>query len=377
MKHRDLRFDIFRGLALIAIMINHAYAEKTEFFRIAPPFFFNFAEIFVFISATVSTQSIYSLVVKNDLKTAFLKNLKRCGEIYLSLYLIVISAVLLVDFLNHISPNLVNLSQLNFLGLSPFMPLSPKSLFQLFTLQSLPSFCHVLILYLFFLPVAPFAISLAKHRPRLLILSSVTLYLYAQFVPLKGETANVFFDPFRSFEIWHHPLAYQLIFTIGIFTGIWMKEKRNVLAHIPTAVFLYTSLAIMALYLGFGDHQALKAFSNPQNSGLLRVMGFIAVLGLFAKTTSSNQSIWQSPIALFLSRLGQKSLRLFALGVLWSEALIVIQEHHMHLYQGNTLMILMSFWTIFAIYSMYLLSLSPKNIWQDVPVLQSKEKLII
>lgn len=363
---RDLRFDIFRGIALIAIMLNHAFAEKHMIFRIEPPVFFNFAEIFVFISACVSTLANHSMIKNGQIYQSLLKAFKRCGEIYLSLIAIVFCAVLTIDIVNAYAPNFVTKDQMNFLGLSPFIPFNPSAIFQLLTLQSLPSFCHVLVLYLFFLPLLPFWILAVRKSKTITLLASISIYLYAQFLPLKGEMANGLFDPFRYIEIWHHPLAYQLIFTIGVICGVSIKEKKaNQSASYQFSFkFISNQMIILGIlffaYLDFSyaSHPSLKAFVQAQNTGILRVLALVLTLILMGRWTHASQSIWQSRLALIFAELGQKSLRLFALGILWSDALIVLQEA-VHFQMAT-----MIAWSLVAIMTMYLFALTPKQIFQ-------------
>ncbi len=363
---RDLRFDIFRGIALIAIMLNHAFAEKHMIFRIEPPVFFNFAEIFVFISACVSTLANHSMIKNGQIYQSLLKAFKRCGEIYLSLIAIVFCAVLTIDIVNAYAPNFVTKDQMNFLGLSPFIPFNPSAIFQLLTLQSLPSFCHVLVLYLFFLPLLPFWILAVRKSKTITLLASISIYLYAQFLPLKGEMANGLFDPFRYIEIWHHPLAYQLIFTIGVICGVSIKENKEKAS--ANARFSFNQISSKFLILGilllayldfsYANHPSLKAFVQAQNTGILRVLALVLTVILMGRWTHANQSIWRSGIALFFAELGQKSLRLFALGILWSDALIVLQEA-IHFQMAP-----MIAWSLVAMMTMYLFALTPKQIFQ-------------
>jgi hypothetical protein len=366
--YRDLRFDIFRGIALIAIMLNHAFAEKHMIFRIEPPFFFNFAEIFVFISACVSTFANHSMVKNGELSQSFFKAIKRCGEIYFALLAIVFFAVLSIDLINAYVPNLLTKDQINFLGLSPFIPFDPSAIYRLLTLQSLPSFCHVLVLYLFFLPLLPFWILAVRKNAFITLCSSIVIYGYAQFLPLKGEASNGLIDPLRSIEIWHHPLAYQLIFTIGVICGVAVKEKKSILESlglsqrfnaISNVVLILGALILASIDFFLKDHSLLKPFVQAQNTGLLRVIGFVWVLLMVAKWSNAQQAIWRSSIALVFAEIGQKSLRLFALGILWSQALIVIQEA---VYFQTSVMIA---WSLLAIMSMYLFALTPKQLFQN------------
>lgn len=83
-ERRDLRFDLLRGLAVIAMVTDHIGGERSWLYSITGGnhFWTSAAEGFVFISGLVMGIVYPAVIAKHGLRAALFKALKRSGTLY-------------------------------------------------------------------------------------------------------------------------------------------------------------------------------------------------------------------------------------------------------------------------------------------------------
>jgi hypothetical protein len=322
---RDKRYDIIRGFALFAIMINHSHLKEiSTSYQIIPPFFFNFGDVFVWISGCATAMAYHQMMHQDQWKLSFQKVLKRCYQIMLGILITIICGVILLKASQAISPNLIPNNQSHF-GLQAFIDQPMQSLGEFLILKRMPAFFGVMLLYLFFLPITPILIYLAQRRSGLLVTVSFLIYLYAQYLPDFKHLP----DPFQFFAVWHHPLAYQFIFILGVLTGVWTKDRESqLISHLKPLIPFFQSILIYLAVLWYWhrDQAGMYRYWRPEYCGILRIIGLMSTVVLIAYYTRPESKIFQIPmISTLLERCGQKSLRLFCLGALSSYVLLIVK----------------------------------------------------
>ncbi len=106
-ERRDLRFDLLRGLAVIAMVTDHVGGDKSWLYTLTGGnhFWTSAAEGFVFISGLVMGIVYPAVIARQGLGTALLKVLKRAGTLYaLTVLLTLITAALAYRLQVHWAP---------------------------------------------------------------------------------------------------------------------------------------------------------------------------------------------------------------------------------------------------------------------------------
>jgi hypothetical protein len=82
---RDLRLDLLRGFAVIAMIADHIGGERSWLYAITggDAFFVSAAEVFVFISGLLMGIIYAGVIARQGLGTALMKGLQRAWTLYL------------------------------------------------------------------------------------------------------------------------------------------------------------------------------------------------------------------------------------------------------------------------------------------------------
>ncbi|HWV01987.1 MAG TPA: OpgC domain-containing protein [Devosia sp.] len=319
---RDQRLDMFRGLALVAIFIDHAPGTVYENWTSRNFGFSDAAEAFVLMSGIAA-----GLAYSPQFRVApFWPGVARIWARARTLYLV------------HITTTVMALAIFAAAALwfGITAPLSTNNIGPLFTqplatIIGLPLLTHqlgyfnILPLYLMLLLVTPALLLVGRKHPWPVIFGSILVWaLSGQFhlnlpnYPLPG---GWFFNP----------LAWQLIFVIGLFSGVAMREKR---ALVPYDNGLFIAAAVMVIVVVFWMKlDWLGAFGRDRLLAPISHLGFPDYFVWFDKTSLALPRllhalalayvlsslpvvgrIAEGPIAAPLTLLGRHGLPVFAVG---------------------------------------------------------------
>lgn len=270
---RDQRLDMFRGLALVMIFINHVPGTVFEQFTNRNFGFSDAAEAFVFMSGMAAGLAYSGAFLKDaPLWLAVSRPWARARQLYF------VHLTLTVIFLGTFAGaahyfGLYQLLETNNLRILARDPLA--------TLVGLPLLSHqfgylnILPLYLTLLLATPLFILVGLRRPMWLLIGSVALWAVAgQFrinLPNYPTPGGWFFNP----------LSWQLLFVIGLIAGMGMKQGKRFFTTSPIAFLL--ALAMLVLVLIWVKVPAVASFGQSV-LGSLRKMGVPFYLVAFDKT---------------------------------------------------------------------------------------------
>src|ERR1700689_1282582 len=207
---RDLRLDLFRGVGLWMIFLDHIPHDVVSWLTLRNYGFSDAAEFFVFISGYLAG-FIYGPIIKAGHFLSALKRLwKRAMEMYVAhimLFLIFTAQIARTvgRFDNPLYEDEFNVH--NFLE-------HPDILIgQALTLRYKPVNLDVLPLYITLIATAPFMLWAMVRRPNLTLLASVILYVFAR----------IFGWNFASYppgSTWYfNPFAWQMLFIFAAWCG--------------------------------------------------------------------------------------------------------------------------------------------------------------
>lgn len=207
---RDLRLDLFRGIGLWMIFLDHIPHDVVSWLTLRNYGFSDAAEFFVFISGYLAG-FIYGPIIKAGHFLSALKRLwKRAMEMYVAhimLFLIFTAQIARTvrKFDNPLYEDEFNVH--NFLD-------HPDILIgQALTLRYKPVNLDVLPLYIALIATAPFMLWAMVRRPNLTLLASVVLYIFARIFDWN-------FASYPAGSTWYfNPFAWQMLFIFAAWCG--------------------------------------------------------------------------------------------------------------------------------------------------------------
>lgn len=322
---RDQRLDMFRGLALLMIFIDHAPGTLYEHYTSRNFGFSDAAEAFVLMSGLAAG-------------IAYSPQLKGGGPIWPGIARVWARARTL--YVVHVTTTVIALgifaAAALWFGIT--QPLSTNNIPPIFeqplaAIIGLPLLTHqigyfnILPLYLTLLLVTPVLLVIGRRHPWPVILGSILLWVAAgQWhlnLPNFPNPGGWFFNP----------LSWQLIFVIGLFSGAAMRDRR---ALVPYDTALFILAAVLVLFVGFwAQLDWLGTFGRDQLLAPLSHIGFPDYVVWFDKTSlalprllhalalayvlssiPAVRTIAESRLAAPLTLLGRHGLPVFAVGSL-------------------------------------------------------------
>ena len=207
---RDVRLDLFRGVGLWMIFLDHIPHDVVSWLTLRNYGFSDAAEFFVFISGYLAG-FIYGPIIKAGHFLSALKRLwKRAMEMYVAhimLFLIFTAQIARTvrRFDNPLYEDEFNVH--NFLE-------HPDILIgQALTLRYKPVNLDVLPLYITLIATAPFMLWAMVRRPNLRLLASVILYIFARIFDWN-------FASYPPGSTWYfNPFAWQMLFIFAAWCG--------------------------------------------------------------------------------------------------------------------------------------------------------------
>ena len=312
---RDLRLDLFRGLALWLIFLDHIPSNMVAWVTLRNYGFSDATEIFVFISGYTAA-FVYGREMHNrGFVVAGARILRRAWQVYVAhIFLFVLymteMAYVTTTFENPLFSE--EMGVLNYLG-------QPETLVQALLLRFQPSNLDVLPLYIALLASFPPVLWLLQRRPTLALGTSAALYGLTWQFDLKLST-------YPDGAWFFNPLAWQLIFVFGAWCALGGAERLGRLIR------SWPALSLAVAYLAFSFAISLTWYSPaldrrvPQwltdfiypvdktNLDVLRFAHFLALAVLTAYFVRRDWAGLESPLLRPIIMCGQHSLEIFCLG---------------------------------------------------------------
>ncbi|QCK84302.1 OpgC domain-containing protein [Phreatobacter aquaticus] len=318
---RDARVDLFRGIALIAIFIDHVAGNWLS--RVTPSAMglSDAAEYFVLLAGFSAALAYGAVIDKRGFVTGSAQVVARIWKLYtahigLFVFTAVTVAIMAVKFGNPL--------YFDHVAIVPFFQDPANAIWQIAALVFLPNYLDILPLYIVLLAMAPMLWVLARIAPALALGVSVSLYAAAwsiDFALPNLATGGVWF---------FNPFAWQLLFTIGLIAGhatlSGIALPRNALLLVLASGVVLLGLvnsAPWAIIPGL-ENLALPDLwrLDPDKTNLSpwRLAHALSLAYLVARFVPRDAAWMKSAIGRALDDCGRQSLPLFCLGVILSLA---------------------------------------------------------
>ena len=331
---RDLRLDLFRGVGLWMIFLDHVPDDIVSWLTLRNYGFSDAAEAFVFISGYLAG-FIYGPIIAAGNFLAALKRLwTRVWQMYVAhimLFLLFTAQIARTvrKFDNPMYEDEFNVH--NFLQ-------HPDVLIgQALTLRYKPVDLDVLPLYIALIAMAPFMIWAMVRRPNLTLSASVVLYILARWFDWN-------FASYPPGTTWYfNPFAWQMLFVFAAWCGtggvnrIWGLIQSRLALIVAVVWIAFALLIVMTWHVAFLEAMIPKWMIKliyPIDKTDLDMLRFTHLLALallvaryFPHKAEILSSKWLRPMILC----GQHSLPLFCFGVFLSfGAHWILVQHAQH-----------------------------------------------
>jgi hypothetical protein len=313
---RELRLDLFRGLALWLIFIDHVSPDVLCWFTIRSYGFSDAAEIFIFISGYTAAFVYGRAMFESGFEIATARILRRVWQIYAAHILLF---TLVVAEVSYVAITLEKPFYAKEMEVVAFLDQPGPAMVQALLLRYRPLNMDVLPLYIVMMAFLPLILQLIKWRADLTLAASVALYALTWRYDLH---LTAFPDGFWGFN----PFAWQLLFVFGAWCALGGARRMSRFIASPVAVWIAFAYVLAAFgvtltwYFPQLNHLPhwLEWWMYPIDKTDLDVLRFahflaLAVIALYFVPPGwpGLQSRWLWPMILC----GQRSLEIFCLGV--------------------------------------------------------------
>ena len=314
---RELRLDLFRGLALWLIFIDHLPPNLLTWLTIRNYGFSDATEIFIFISGYTAA-FVYGRAMRDaGFVVATARILRRVWQIYVAH--VFLFTIFLAE-ISYVATSFDNPLYTEEMGIMDFLKQPDITIVQALLLRFRPVNMDVLPLYIVLMMFLPFILWLMKWKADVTLALSVALYAITWHYDL-------YLSAYPN-GVWaFNPLAWQLLFVFGA----WCSQggARRMSRILSSKITLWISLAYLLAAFGvtltwhlpqlsFLMPRWLEQWMYPIDKTDLDVLRFAHFLALAAVTVRFLPKDWPPLKSRWLRPLilcGQHSLEIFCLGV--------------------------------------------------------------
>ena len=327
---RDIRLDLFRGLALWFIFVDHVPTNIVSWLTVRNYGFSDATEIFVFISGYTAVIAYAGMMQRVGWPRSAARIWRRVWQLYVAhiLLFVAFTAQVVWASIARDMPSLIEEMELMGLGDNPYQALLAAAL-----LRFRPVNLDVLPLYIVLLGVFPFVLPAVVRWPAAVLAGSVALYvLTCRF----GWNLAAYPEG----KVWFfNPLAWQVLFHLGAAMAVLAPR----LGRLDRYRWWITGAAV--LYLAFAAVIALSWHYNPlerlvpawigrwlypidkTNIDSLRVVHFLALAWLVRLAVPPDAPFLRWRLVEPLRRCGEHSLLIFCLGTFLALSGQIVVSH--------------------------------------------------
>jgi hypothetical protein len=319
-KGRDLRLDLFRGVANWAIFLDHIPDNVVNWITTRNYGFSDAADLFVFISGYTASFVYARMMLERGFIVGATRLTKRVWQLYVAHVILFVIYVVSIGYvaLRYSDPDIIN--EFNVAGLvdNPI-----ETLRQGLLLKFKPVNLDVLPLYIVLMGLFPPVLWMMLRRPNLTMLASIALWLLA-----RQFGWNL---PAYPGGTWYfNPYAWQVLFVFGSWCALGGARANPGFINAPATLYFCIAYLIFALIMtmagkfpDFGalfPHWLYDTFNPNDKTNLApyRFIHFAVIVILVIRFVPKDWSGLEWRIFDPLIVCGQQSLAVFCVGVFLS-----------------------------------------------------------
>ncbi|MEA2934698.1 MAG: hypothetical protein QOD74_1344 [Variibacter sp.] len=314
---RDLRLDLFRGLALWLIFLDHIPSNIVSWVTIRNYGFSDATEIFVFISGYTAAFVYGRAMRERGTVVATARVLRRAWQVYIAHMFLFVVYMAEIAYVSSTFNNPLYAEEMNILD---FLRQPDVTLLQALILKFKPVNMDVLPLYVVLLLTLPLVLWALLRAPTFALIGSILLYVVA--VRMDWNL------PAYPTGVWlFNPLAWQLLFVLGAWFALGGVEKFSRLFRSPVVIGLAIAYLVFAFAITLTWYFPPLAPYVPKwlaeriypidktNLDLLRLLHFLALAAITVRFIPRDWAGLRSRLLRPAILCGQHSLEIFCLGV--------------------------------------------------------------
>ncbi len=314
---RDLRLDLFRGVALWLIFLDHIPENIANWFTIRNYGFSDATEIFIFISGYTAAFVYGRAMRERGFIISGARVLRRAWQIYVAHIFLFTIFMAEIAYVAATFDNPLYAEEMNILD---FLKQPDVTIFQALLLKFKPVNMDVLPLYIVLLLLFPPMLSLLLWQPAFALAGSALVYVLAW-----NFDWNL---PAYPNGVWFfNPFAWQLLFVFGAWCALGGAQRlagmlRSRAVLVIAIAYLAFSFAITMTWhiepLARFVPAWLSDWMYPidkTNLDVLRFAHFLALAAVTVRFVPRDWPVLKSPWLQPAIRCGQHSLEIFCLGV--------------------------------------------------------------
>jgi hypothetical protein len=314
---RDLRLDLFRGLALWLIFLDHIPSNAVSWITIRNYGFSDATEIFVFISGYTAAFVYGRAMREHGFIVSSARVLKRAWQIYVAHVFLFAIYLAEIAYVAHSFENPLYTEEM---GVLDFMKSPDVTILQALLLKFKPVNMDVLPLYIVLLVMFAPMLWLLLRAPNVALIASALLYTFAH---MFGWNM-----PAYPHGVWvFNPFAWQLLFVFGAWCAVGGAEKLSpwlnsrLVRTLAVAYLVFAFCITMTWYfprLGVFVPKFVSDILYPIDKANLDVLRMLHFFALAIVTLAFVPRGWPALKRLLFQPAivcGQHSLAIFCLGV--------------------------------------------------------------
>ena len=317
---RDVRLDLFRGLANWLIFLGHIPDTALVWFTTRNYGFSDGADLFVLISGYTATLVFGKMMMERGFVIGTTRLLRRVWQLYVAHLLLFFSYLTAVHYLAHNFDDLHLMDQFN---VAPLMNFPVETLSQGFVLKFKPLNLDVLPLYIVLMAAFPAVLWFMLRWRNAVMIGSIALYLAARHYGwnLASYPAGVWY---------FNPFAWQLLFVFGAWLALGGTAASRGLLRSRLLYVLCTGFLLFALAIALAERiPELQRFvpeviagafipNDKTNLAPYRVIHLASLTFIVVSLIPIDWPGLKWPIFKPLIRCGQQSLPVFCVGLFLS-----------------------------------------------------------
>ncbi len=319
---RDLRLDLFRGLALWLIFLDHIPSNAVSWITIRNYGFSDATEIFVFISGYTAAFVYGRAMEQHGFVVSSARVLKRAWQIYVAHVFLFAIYLAEIAYVAHSFDNPLYTEEMGVLG---FLKNPDITILQALLLKFKPVNMDVLPLYIVLLAWFPPILWLLRRAPSTALIASATFY-----------SLTWWFDwniPAYPKGVWlFNPFAWQMLFVFGAWCALGGAQRLSRWINSPVVITLAVLYLAFAFFIAMSWYFARLAVLVPTivsdviypidktNLDVLRILHFLSLAVITVWFVPRDWPVLKWRVAWPAIVCGQHSLETFCLGVFLSFA---------------------------------------------------------
>ena len=317
---RDVRLDLFRGLATWLIFLGHIPDSVLAWFTTRNYGFSDGADLFVLISGYTATLVFGKMMMERGFVIGATRVLRRVWQLYVAHLLIFIFYLTAVHYLSHKFDDPHLMDQFN---VTPLMNVPVETLLQGLLLKFKPLNLDVLPLYIVLMAAFPIFLWFMLRWRNAVMIGSIGLYLAARHYGWN----------FASYPagVWYfNPITWQLLFVFGAWLALGGAAANRGLLQFRSLYVLSIGFVLFALAITLAERiPELRQFvpdaiaetfipNDKTNLAPYRVIHLVSLMFIVVSLIPVDWPGLKWPIFKPMIRCGQQSLPVFCVGLFLS-----------------------------------------------------------